>query len=243
MSQEQSNVKTDRKYLAVIVDTINALQNDAYVSHMKDQGNPSFNKWRDFGAEILDFYNFLKEHNCDIVQILGREGSGKTVGAWTLDPDKTLYLNADNKELTFPEGYQLYNTEKKNLKIPKTYQDIKDYIKLILDNGKLHPDAKGRLTVFVLAHIEEYKDAKEQGRERLRVLGNMATKLNIEGSVVHSYYTWVDPDMSKKDEDRYKLLTRNTGYNTGRSPMKMWEEDKIPNDFKLILDKMLSRRL
>lgn len=241
MSEEQ--LKTEEKtggYTSIIIDTLNALQNNSYVEYMKEKGNPNFDAWRDYGVELLDLYNFIKSQKGEIVQILGREGSGKTVGAYALNPLETLYLNADDKPLTFPDAHIMYNEERKNLKVPHDYEKVKGFIKAVVDN-KLSPKAKGRITVFVLAHVDEFKSGVSE-RERMRVLGKMATKLNIEGGVVHSYYTWVDPDMSKPDEERYKLLTRNSGYNTGRSPMKMWESDKIPNDFQLILNKMIERR-
>lgn len=246
MSQDQNNTEEVKQeepkkgYTAVVIDTVNALQNDAYVEHMKEKGNPKFDEWRDYGAEILDLYLFLRNMNCDVVQILGREGTGKTVGVRTLDPDETLYLNADNKPLTFPKASKMYNSEKKNLHVPKDYERVKSLISTVITN-KLSPKANGRLVVFVLAHTEDFKSSSGD-RERLRVLGKMATKLNIEGGVVHSYYTWVDPDMSKPDVERYRLLTRNTGYNTGRTPMEMWSEDKIPNDFQLILSKIYENR-
>jgi hypothetical protein len=39
--------------------------------------------------------------------------------------------------------------------------------------------------------------------------------------------------------------TKNNGLNTGRTPMEMWDEDeeaKIPNNFQLILDRIIERR-
>ncbi len=234
MDTEQQDNATG--YMSVVLDTLNAIQNDAYIKHLKEEGQASFNKWRDFGVEIYDLYNFMKNWNCDIVQVLGFEGSGKTVGAMFLKPEETLYLNSDNKPLTFdPIGYS-----DKNLRVVRTYDEVKELIRKVVDT-KLNPKAKGRLTVFVLAHTDVYKvNAVE--REKLRVLGNFATKMNIEGSVVHTYYTKVDTDMSKEDSQRFKLLTKNTGYNTGRSPLGMWDTLEIPNNYQMILDKIIARR-
>lgn len=243
---QQANAPV-RYYSSVVLDTLNSIQNNKFVEYMREKGKPGFDEWRDYGVEVLDLYTYAKGLGIDIVQILGKEGSGKTVGAYTLDPLQTLYLNADDKPLTFPNAQKSYywsgdNKTSPNHKVVRDYESVKTYLKAAV--SKLHPDAKGRLTLFVIAHIDVYKN-NTQDAERLRVLGKMATKLNIEGSVIHTYYTWVDPNMSLKDSERYKLLTRNTGFNTGRTPMQMWDEEtesKIPNDFKLILDRIIERR-
>lgn len=241
MSEEATQQEQPRRYKAIVVDTLNALQNDTYIEHMKTKGTPTFNDWKDYGVEILDLFMHCKNSNCDIILILGREGSGKTIGAYYLDPESTLYLNPDNKPLTFPKANQMYSADKKNYKIPKDYDSVKALITAATKPERIHEEAKGRMTVFMLAHIDEFKSGNSE-RERMRVLGKMATKLNLEGGTIHSYYTWVDPDTSKEEGERYKFLTKNTGANTGRSPMGMWEEMKIPNNFQIILDKIISER-
>jgi hypothetical protein len=92
--------------------------------------------------------------------------------------------------------------------------------------------------MFLLAHIEDYKSADNADgitnvRQRLKVLGSMATKMNIEGSVVNTFYTYVTMEGTKP---KFQLRTQNTGYNTGRSQEELFAEETIPNNFQLILD-------
>ncbi len=225
--------KKEGKYTSVVIDTLNALQNKEYVDHMLKKGSPNFDDWRDFGAEVLQLYNFLKVRGT-IVQILGSEGTGKTVGGMFLNPDETVWMNCDNKPLSFTGANKLYppDNSRKNYSIASTFKDVMEQCSAIYKVRKQDP-----LVFFILAHVDVYK-LNNAERLRLRVLGKMATKLNIEGSTTHTYYTVVNP--TEKDPlKKYQLSTQNSGFDTARSPMGMWSESTIPNNLKLILDKII----
>jgi hypothetical protein len=231
----------EKRYTSIVIDTLNGMQNDAYIDDLKKKGKLNFDDWKDYAIEIYDLFAYLKDLKCTIVLVLGVEGSGKTVGAYFLDPESTFYINADKKPLTFTNAYISYPENSNRYKIPKSggegYEQIKAWTKAIVEKKSEYPN----ITVFCLAHVDYFKD-NGRDRQRMKTLGKMASKMNIEGSTVHTYYTEVDPDMSIKDEERYTMLTRNTGLNTGRSPMNFFKVDRIPNNFNLVLYKILKAR-
>src|SRR5437899_12224982 len=93
-------VMNDKKYRSIILDTINGVQNKLYLRHLKDVGKANYDMWRDYGTEILDLYDWMKRlDDVVLVQVLGHEGTGKTVGGSFLNPEETAWLNADGKPL------------------------------------------------------------------------------------------------------------------------------------------------
>lgn len=212
--------------------------NDFFLLELEKKGKPNFDDWRDYGIEILKLYDFLKTYG-EVVQVLGLEGSGKTVGAYYLEPSTTLMINCDRKSLTFPNAEINYPENGKNHKIPPKGLQGYAYVKQLVQAAyeKRDPRMK-KLVIICTGHTEMYKDNGIE-RQRLKVVGKLATKLNIEGSVIHSYYTEVSPNPGLQEHERYQLITRNTGFNTGRSPMGMWAKDRIPNNYNMILYKIL----
>lgn len=231
------------KYQAVVLDTINALQNNLYLDMMRGKKG-SHDEWKDFGVEILALYDWIKSlPDTIMVQILGVEGTGKTVGASTLDPTTTQYINADKKPLSFFGARKKYRDkitpEQKeqglnvNLRTPSTYEEVQNIIQSTWERRR------GTLVVFVLGHIEHFNMSSGGVGQRLKVLGKQATKLGIEGlNTVHTYYTKIDVSFMPNDPQRYKLNPFNTGFNTARSPQGFWEGE-IPNDYQLILERIL----
>lgn len=201
-------------------------------------------QWKDYGIEVYQFYNWIKSlEDTVLVQILGNEGSGKTVGGKHLDPNTNVWINADNKPLSFFGAKKMYRQElsqeeiaqglRKNLATPYDYEQAKATIRA------LHAKRKGVFIVFVMGHIENYNLPAGGVGQRLKVLGKQATKLGIEGlNTVHTYYTKIDPIFQPNDPQRYKLETFNSGYNTVRSPEGYWEGE-IENNLQLIVNRIL----
>ena len=231
------------KYRTIVLDTINALQNNLYEEMMYGKKG-SHDQWKDFGMEIYKLYSDIKKlPNTVLVQVLGLEGTGKTVGAKHLDPRTTQYLNTDAKPLSFfganrmytdsPNEIHIANGIPKNLRTPSTYIETMDMIE------KIHSFRMGTLIVFVLGHIETYTLPEGGNGQRLKVLGKQATKLGIEGlNTNHTYYTKIDVQYGVKDPNRYKLVTHNSGFNTVRSPEGFWDGD-ILNNYQTIVDRIL----
>lgn len=224
-------------YRSLILDTINGLQNKLHLRLLGDKGKANYDDWRDYGTDILDLYDFIKRlPDTVIVQILGYEGTGKTVGGSKLDPNETVWLNSDSKPLSFFGARQMYpvDNSKRNYANVESYDDVKAYI------TKVHAKRKGTFVVFVLGHIEDYKGTNEQMRQRLKILGKMATKLGVEGiNVSHTYYTKINSSLDHNDANRYKLTVANSGLDTARSPQGYWKSFEILNNYQTIVDKIL----
>lgn len=244
----------EHKYNAVVLDTLTQVINDTYTEHLKTQGKLGHDEWRDFGVEILNLYMFIRSlSGAVIVQVLGSEGTGKTVGARTLNPETTMYLNQDKKPLTFLNAEEMYPNDKPQ----GDSNSLANYKEAL---AALHPTTKKldiwhvihkaiqyaydnrvegeKFVVFVLAHTEVYKGANGIERERLRVIGRQATRLNIEGSLSYTFYSKIDPTGLTR-ADKHKLAMHNSGFNTARVPMGLWDDvEEIPNDFQAIMDKI-----
>ena len=151
----------------------------------------------------------------------------------TLKPGTNIWFNADNKNPVWEGGRKEYG-KKYNPKlpyhlIPKNYQDIYNHIELGLEKGMFEEDRYAILT----GHVEEYKKGAEV-HYRLKVLGNLATKMQLEGRLETVLYAKVIKDGGST---KYVLETENDGYNTVRSPMGVFEP-VIDNDYQMVIDKL-----
>lgn len=248
-----SELKTPHKYNVVVLDTMTQVLNDTYTIDQHDSGTVERTKWRDYGVEPLYLYQFIRSlQDALVVQVIGPEGSGKSVGARTLDPATTMYLNQDKKPLTFDADGIMYPNDRSQGQ-SNSLANYKEVMPEKNSSGKLEvwtPIRKAiqyaydnriegeKFVLFVLSHVEMYKGENDIVRARMRMLGNQATKLNIEGSVSYTFYSKVDPTAPSR-ADRYKLTMHNSGFNTARVPMGKFDDvDEIPNDYQLILNKI-----
>lgn len=223
-------------YRSCIVDTINAPQNTLLRTTNRNKST-TLNEWRDFGWEILDLFDNIKKlDDTLLVLVLGLEGSGKTVGGKYLDPSENAWINADNKPLSFFGARGMYPPDNSK----KNYSTADDYDGIFTAIKGMHAKRKGTFVVFVLGHIEMYKGSGDLIYERLKVLGKQATKLGIESlNSFSTLYTKVIQGLAATDPKRYKLTTATTGFNTARTPEGYFPEAEIPNNYQLIVDKIL----
>lgn len=221
------------KITSICVDTLTGIQNEQF---MRDKKKAGHDKWKDYGQSIYTFMSDLQDLGFEIILILGDPGTGKSTGMRTLKPKTNIWYNADNKNPVWEGGKAEYG-KKNNPKnpyhvIPKTYADILNHIKIGIENGMF---AEERFAILT-GHTETYKDGAET-KSRLKVLGNLATKMQLEGKLETVLYSKVE---KKEDGTRdYILETQNDGTNTARSPMGLFE-DKIPNDYGFVVEKLLS---
>lgn len=84
------------------------------------------------------------------------------------------------------------------------------------------------LNIIFLSHSEN----KEDGTSKVKTIGKLLDdKITVEG-----LFTIV---LNTKIEDgEYFFETQNNGFNTSKSPKGMFEEFKIPNDLKFVVDKV-----
>ena len=226
------------KYRTIVIDTINALQNNLYNKLLQDKGKAGYDDWKDFGVEIYDLYRKLKTlPDTTLVQILGYEGTGKTFGSSFLNPEETVIFNCDQKPLSFFGGRAKYSIDNSK----GNYKEYTTYDEVFINDKAINTKRKGSMIIYILGHIVDFKSGDSQVmRQRLKVLGKQATNLGIEGlNFVHTYYAKIDPGLAMTDPNRYRLVTVNSGYNTARSPQGYWTDAEIPNNYQIINDGIL----
>lgn len=92
------------------------------------------------------------------------------------------------------------------------------------------------LTVVFLGHTEEVS-SNGQTKTKIKTIGKMLDeKITVEGmfTIVLLAYSYKDSDKSMK----YVFVTQSNGTNTCKSPMDMFKETLIPNDLKMVLDRV-----
>ena len=222
------------KIRSICVDTLTGIQNEEY---MRDKKKVGYDKWKDYGQDIYIFMGDLQRLGFELILILGEPGTGKSSGMRTLLPNTNIWYNADNKNPVWTGGIKEYgkkNNPRPNFHlIPTTYAEIIGHINGGLQAGAFESDRYA----FITGHIETFKSGNET-MQRLKVLGNMATKMQLEGKLETVLYSGVEKSGS---DIMYFLETQNNGFNTARSPMGLFEP-KIDNDYQFILEKLMSNQ-
>jgi len=221
------------KIRTICIDTLTAIQNETYMTEKKKIG---FDKWRDFGIDIWQLITDLQQRGFHNILIIGEAGVGKSCGMRTLPTKTNIWFNADNKNPVWTGGKEEYGTKVTPIApyhvIPKTYQEIINHI----DGGLQKDMFEEQRYAILTGHIDDYRTGNGETKKRLKVLGNLATKMQLEGRLEVVLYANV-----KKEGDRidYIFETQNDGFNTARSPMGLFEPI-IPNDYNFIIDKLLN---
>jgi len=202
---------------------------------MRDKKKAGHDKWKDYGQDIYTFIGDLQRRGFELVLILGEPGTGKSSGMRTLAPDTNIWYNADNKNPVWIGGKAEYGT-KANPRpryhvIPTSYKEIIAHI----DDGLANDGFEQERYAFITGHIETFKSGNET-MQRLKVLGNMASKMQLEGKLESVFYSMVQKE---NNEVSYILETQNNGFNTARSPQGLFEQ-KITNDYGMILQSLMS---
>ena len=190
------------------------------------------------------------------VLIMGESGSGKSASLRNFAPNEISVFNVTSKPLPFKHGKTklpkidnaiyadianaLANPNKRAYVIDDAgyllsfemfkranetgYSKFTDMAKNFFDmldfiNTKLPND----IIVYITMHTE---DDSEMHKTKAKTIGKMIDQnLNLEG-----LFTIVLRAM--QTEDGYKFITRDDRVSTAKSPMGMFESDKIDNDLK-----------
>ena len=223
---------SDTKIRTVCVDTLTGIMNEMYMTSLK---KPTHDKWAGWGKGVWQLISALQDLGFEIVLILGEPGTGKSTGMRTLPPDTNIWFNADNKNPVWQGGKQEYG-KKVNPRmpyhlVPKTYKDIIDHISGGISKGMFEEERYAILT----GHTEDYKTGNLSKR-RLKILGNLGTKMQLEGRLETVLYSNV---IKEGAETKYVLETENDGFNTARSPMGAFEP-VIDNDYNEVIQKLIN---
>ena len=190
------------------------------------------------------------------VLIMGESGSGKSASLRNFAPNEISVFNVTSKPLPFKQGKTkipkidnatyanianaLANPNKRAYVIDDAgyllsfemfkranetgYSKFKDMAKNFFDmldfiNTKLPND----IIVYITMHTE---DDSEMHKTKAKTIGKMIDQnLNLEGLFVIVL-------RAMQTEEGYKFITRDDRVSTAKSPMGMFESDKIDNDLK-----------
>lgn len=224
--QQQVKVRT------ICIDTLTGIQNEIYMTESK---KPNHDVWADYGKGIWQLISDLQSKGFEIILILGEPGTGKSTGMRNLPHNTNIWYNADNKNPVWIGGKEEYGRKSSPRLpfhiIPKNYKDITDHIELGLSKGMFEDERFAILT----GHIEDYKTGGDN-KKRLKTLGKLTTKMQLEGRLEVVLYSEVKIE---GEETKYVLCTENDGVNTARSPMGLFDK-VIDNDYNFIIEKLLS---
>lgn len=192
--------------------------------------------------------------------ILGQSGTGKSASLRNFKEDEVAVINCASKPLPFKNHFEQHNprfdhltddvmkaiaTTKKKVIVIDDAQYIMSfqYMRRIHENGwdkwndiqgdffniiqycDLTPDDT---TVYFLSHITKDDD----GNEKIKTMGKMLDeKITIEGLFTTVLKTSVQ-------DGHYYFLTQNSGKDTVKSPIGMFDSYAIDNDLKYVDEKI-----
>lgn len=188
------------------------------------------------------------------VFILGESGTGKTTSLRNCTPNKFGIINVSKKPLPFRSQFKTFNTDDygkiigalKLAKAPSMVIDDSQYLMVnafmrrskekgydkYTDIANSHwnlvdfiinslPD---NMIVYLMSHI----DRDQQGNEKAKTVGRMIDQyITLEGMFTIVLKTHVQ-------DGRYTFLTHNSGFDTVKTPLGMFEDDEIDNDLAMV---------
>lgn len=191
-----------------------------------------------------------------VVLVLGQSGTGKSASLRNFKQDEVLVINSAGKRLPFKNKFEsvtpsynlmyrdivnaMHTTKKKVIVIDdaqyimsfqymrriqekgwEKWNDIQgDFFNIIREAESLPDDT----IVYFLSHIERNDD----GYEKIKTMGKMLDeKITIEG-----LFTIVLKTLVK--DGTYTFVTQNSGMDTVKSPIGMFDSYAIDNDLKYV---------
>ena len=189
-----------------------------------------------------------------IVMVIGQSGTGKSTSLRNFKKGEASVINVSKKPMPFPCELNVANVGSyKTIKelMQKTQSPaiiVDDCTYLIVNEYMSNADIKGydkftnmakNFWEFMNFCITELPDDKivyflghsekgEDGREHFKTVGRM-----LDQTVVCEGYCSVVLKTVVED-GKYMFATHNNGYDTVKTPMGMFTDDKIDNDLKAV---------
>ena len=189
-----------------------------------------------------------------IVMVIGQSGTGKSTSLRNFKKGEASVINVSKKPMPFPCDLNVanvgnYATIKELLKKSQSPSIVIDDATYLLVNEHMSkcdeksfdkyvqmaknfwdlmnfciqelPDDK---IVYFMGHSEKADD----GREHFKTVGRMLDNV----CVLEGYCTVVLKTVV--EDGNYYFSTKNNGYDTVKTPMGMFDADRIPNDLKAV---------
>ena len=186
--------------------------------------------------------------------ILGESGTGKSASLRNFQPDEIGVINVCGKPLPFRSQIKTFNSDnymqiEKALKANEKRSAVIDDCQYLMANEFMRNakvtgyqkftdiaqnfwtlvqvvirELPEDMIVYFLGHI----DRDQNGNEKFKTIGKMLDeKITVEGMFTVVLKTSVQ-------DGRYLFSTRNSGADTVKSPIGMFDEPYIDNDLKMV---------
>lgn len=190
-----------------------------------------------------------------LVMLYGQSGTGKSSSLRNFKPEDVSVINVSGKPMPFRKKlqaktsfsyqnvadilqsattpsividdatYLMVDEFMRNAKVTgyQKYTDIAYNFNTLIEYARRLPEDK---IVYFIGHSDQADD----GREHFKTIGKMLDNyVTLEGKFSIVLKTVVK-------DGNYYFSTHNSGQDTVKSPMDMFQEDLIPNDLKLVDD-------
>jgi len=190
-----------------------------------------------------------------LVMIYGQSGTGKSTSFRNFDNDEVAIINVSGKPMPFRSELKTLSSNDYStiaqwlpqIKQPSIIIDDATY--LMVDQFMAYAQVKGYEKYNIMAvnfnnlieqarllpeetiiYFVGHSDQMDDGREHFKTIGKMLDNyVTLEGK-----FTVVLKSVVK--DGHYYFQTHNSGYDTVKSPMGMFESDLIENDLKMVDD-------
>lgn len=190
-----------------------------------------------------------------LVMLYGNSGTGKSTSLRNFSPEDVSIINVSGKPLPFRKQLPVCSTNNYGLIIPNlskiktpsividdsTYLMVDEFMRTAKEKGyQKYTDMAYNFNALIEAarHLPEDKivyfvghsEQFEDGREHFKTIGRMLDeKVVLEGK-----FTIVLKTVVK--DGHYYFSTHNSGQDTVKSPLEMFDQDLIDNDLKMVDD-------
>lgn len=214
-----------------------------------------------------------------LVYVVGKSGRGKSTSCMNLDPESTVIINSDQKDLPFPKFKSKYNKEKNNYLQSSNIVEIIGFLKGVQENKKIstvvidtwsrimtdsvmsgafrnasngmkawsnmafdnynminiiNEKLRDDIIVYMMCHPETVYDDQGFAKERIAVQGKQLQKFEPESFSSIVLYAEAIKDPGQPVQFRFRTV--NSGEDTCKTPLGMFNEELIPNDLTLVND-------
>lgn len=188
------------------------------------------------------------------VLILGESGTGKSASMRNCTADRFGIINVSKKPLPFKSGIKTYNTDDYGkiigaLKVAKTPSIVIDDSQYLLVNAFMRRSKElgyqkysdfandhwnliqfvvNNLPDDVIVYFMSHIDRDQNGNEKAKTIGKMLDQyVTLEGLFTIVLKTHVM-------DGKYTFLTHNSGFDTVKTPLGMFDDDEIDNDIVMV---------
>ncbi|MEK6860335.1 MAG: AAA family ATPase [Nanoarchaeota archaeon] len=157
--------------------------------------------------EVLDIFRDLLKKDCKI---------------------KTVIIDTVNRIMTNKV------MEERNIDGYKKWADLSGniYDLMTIIKRQLPPD----IVVFALFHEDIFFSEEGIRIRRIATEGQQLKRINLESMSAIVLFTRIEPSSDRKvAPSKYFLQTQSDGFSTGKTPMGMFKDFEIPNDYNLVL--------